>query len=112
MFKETPSVSSTPARTPRLSIVMESSLCFVCDTSQENENAHYSHGEKEKCSLNSSETKLIKAQRIHILHESSHFYPAANSLKMATNSLADDIFAADALYHKSCYNKFTYILLH
>lgn len=96
MFKETPSVSSTPARTPRLSIVMESSLCFVCDTSQENENAHYSHGEKEKCSLNSSETKLIKAQRIHILHESSHFYPAA----------------ADALYHKSCYNKFTYILLH
>ena len=52
MFKETPSVSSTPARTPRLSNAMESSLCFVCDTSQENENAHYNHGEKEKCSLN------------------------------------------------------------
>ena len=29
--------------------------------------------------------KLIEAEKIHILGESSHFYPAANHLKMATS---------------------------
>ena len=30
---------------------------------------------------------------------------------MVTSGSAHDIFAPDVLYHKSCYNKFTYILL-
>ena len=41
---ETLSALSTPARTPRHSNVMESSLCIVCNTREENEEAHYNNG--------------------------------------------------------------------
>ena len=108
---KTPSDSLTPAWTPRHSNVMESSLCFVWDTRQENEDAHYNNGGKGRCSLDSSKSKLIEAQKIHILNESSHFYTAANCFKGARSGSAHDIFTADVLYHKSCYNKFIYILL-
>ena len=54
---------------------------------------------------------MIEAQKIHILNESSHFYTAANCFKEVTSGSAHDIFTADVLYHKSCYNKFIYILL-
>ena len=79
---KTLSASSTPVRTPRHSNVMESSLCFVCNTRQENDDAHYNDGGKGRCSLDSSKSKLIKAQKICILNENSHFYAAANRLKM------------------------------
>ena len=47
---------------------MESSLYFVCDTRQENKDAHYNDRRKERCSLDLSKTKLIEAQKIHILN--------------------------------------------
>ena len=109
---KTLSASSTPARTPRHSNVMESSLYFVCDTRQENDDAHYNDGGKGRYSLDLSKSKLTEAQKMHILNESSYFYASANRLKMVTSGSAHDIFATDVLYHKSCYNKFTYILLH
>ena len=108
---KTSSALSTPARTPWRSNVMESSFCFVCDTRQENDDAHYSDGGKGRCSLDSSKSKLIEAQKIRTLNESSHFYIAPNRLKMDTSGSARDTFAADELYHKSCYNKLIYILL-
>ena len=82
---KTPSAFSTPARTPRHSSEMQSSLCFVCDTRQENDDAYYNDGRKGTCSLNLSKTKLIETQKIHILDESSHFYPSANRLKKDTS---------------------------
>ena len=108
---KTLSASSTPARTPRHSNVMESSLYFVCDTRQENDEAHYNDGGKGRYSLDLSKSKLTEAQKMHILNESSYFYASANRLKMVTSGSAHDIFATDVLYHKSCYNKFTCILL-
>ena len=52
---ETPSASSTPA--------MESSLCFVYKTRQENEDTHYNDGGKGSCSPESLKPKLIEAQK-------------------------------------------------
>ena len=88
---------------------MESSLYFVCDSRQENDDTDSNDGGKGRCSLDSSKSKLIEAQKIQILNESSNFYTAANCLKMATSDTAHDIYAADVLYHKSCCNKFIYI---
>ena len=46
---------------------MESSLYFVCDTRQENDDAHYNDGGKGRYSLDSSKSKLTEAQKMHIL---------------------------------------------
>ena len=70
---KTPSASPIPARTPRRFNVMESSLCFVRNTRQENEGAYYNDGKKGRSSLILSKAKLIEAQKIHRLDESSHF---------------------------------------
>ena len=70
---KTPSASPIPARTPRRFNVMESSLCFVRNTRQENEGAYYNDGKKGRSSLILSKAKLIEAQKIHSLDESSHF---------------------------------------
>ena len=107
---KTPSAFSAPARTPRRSNEMESFLCF-CFSRQENEDAYYNDGRKGTCSLNLSKAKLIETQKIHILDESSHFYPSANRLKKATSVPALDIFSLHVLYHKLCSNKFKCILL-
>ena len=56
---ETSSALSTSARTSSCCNVMESSFNFVCNTRQENKDAHYNDGRKERCSLDSSKTKLI-----------------------------------------------------
>ena len=71
-----PSASLTLARTPRHSNVRKRSLCFACNNRQENEDTHHNDGEKRRCSLDSSKTKLTEAQKTHILDESSHFYPS------------------------------------
>ena len=108
---KTPSAFSAPARTPRRSNEMESFLCFVCDTRQQNEDAYYNDGRKGTCSLNLSKAKLIETQKIHILDESSHFYPSANRLKKATSVPDLDIFSLHVLCHKLCSNNLKYILL-
>ena len=86
-------------------------LPLFCFSRQENEDAYYNDGRKGTCSLNLSKAKLIETQKIHILDESSHFYPSANRLKKDTSLPAHDIFSLHVLYHKLCSNKFKYTLL-
>ena len=53
-----------------------------------------------------SKDELNEAQKHHIQDERNKLYGAASRLSLETSGRAHDIFAADVLYHKTCYYKF------
>ena len=81
-------------------------LCFICNDQRQSDNNPYGEGGLARCSQKDAANKILDKTNYHMQNKNNKFYLAAKRLNALLSGASHDIFAADILYHRSCYRNY------